>query len=177
MNVEGEIVFSAQVRQRLGLLLGKWLAKRLKRFCCYHPRGNAGTKILGQKGSQRLIFPRLNVARAPIIHQDKAEDVIHRAFDRDRFAERIAGSDQECHFQFVIEAFSRAENRYRRIGRFDLTLRSVHVRSADDNRAGDRKSTRLNSSHTVISYAVFCLKKKIRPLRASDYDKTLSELS
>src|SRR5438034_7249854 len=25
--------------------------------------------------------------------------------------------------------------------------------------AGDRKSTRLNSSHTVISYAVFCLKK------------------
>src|SRR5438132_3998591 len=28
------------------------------------------------------------------------------------------------------------------------------------NRGLDRKSTRLNSSHTVISYAVFCLKKK-----------------
>ena len=28
---------------------------------------------------------------------------------------------------------------------------------------GDRKSTRLNSSHVVISYAVFCLKKKIQP--------------
>src|SRR5260221_7479577 len=27
-------------------------------------------------------------------------------------------------------------------------------------RSRDRKSTRLNSSHTVISYAVFCLKKK-----------------
>src|SRR6478736_9645443 len=27
-------------------------------------------------------------------------------------------------------------------------------------RAGDRKSTRLNSSHSQISYAVFCLKKK-----------------
>src|SRR5688572_32046677 len=27
---------------------------------------------------------------------------------------------------------------------------------------GDRKSTRLNSSHSQISYAVFCLKKKIR---------------
>src|SRR5256885_8135091 len=27
-------------------------------------------------------------------------------------------------------------------------------------RTGDRKSTRLNSSHLVISYAVFCLKKK-----------------
>src|SRR5260221_10906510 len=29
-------------------------------------------------------------------------------------------------------------------------------------RLRDRKSTRLNSSHTVISYAVFCLKKKNR---------------
>ena len=28
------------------------------------------------------------------------------------------------------------------------------------NRQGDRKSTRLNSSHALISYAVFCLKKK-----------------
>src|SRR5690625_6279923 len=27
----------------------------------------------------------------------------------------------------------------------------------------DRKSTRLNSSHVAISYAVFCLKKKTRP--------------
>src|SRR5438105_10345454 len=33
--------------------------------------------------------------------------------------------------------------------------------------AGDRKSTRLNSSHEWSSYAVFCLKKKITPeLRA-----------
>src|SRR5438034_5927312 len=32
----------------------------------------------------------------------------------------------------------------------------------------DRKSTRLNSSHTVISYAVFCLKKKKK--KRLDYD-------
>ena len=31
---------------------------------------------------------------------------------------------------------------------------------AADDPLTDRKSTRLNSSHTVISYAVFCLKKK-----------------
>src|SRR5690606_42059444 len=31
---------------------------------------------------------------------------------------------------------------------------------------GDRKSTRLNSSHVKISYAVFCLKKKNDPLLA-----------
>src|SRR5256885_4985035 len=33
----------------------------------------------------------------------------------------------------------------------------IYVTGADP---GDRKSTRLNSSHLVISYAVFCLKKK-----------------
>src|SRR5947207_8744742 len=31
--------------------------------------------------------------------------------------------------------------------------------------SSDRKSTRLNSSHTVISYAVFCLKKKKKKTR------------
>src|SRR2546422_6588729 len=38
-----------------------------------------------------------------------------------------------------------------------------HVGSTRDDRRkidGDRKSTRLNSSHGYISYAVFCLKKK-----------------
>src|SRR5256885_6806015 len=36
---------------------------------------------------------------------------------------------------------------------------------ADDDRPElDRKSTRLNSSHLVISYAVFCLKKKKHPI-------------
>src|SRR5438132_4144256 len=35
-----------------------------------------------------------------------------------------------------------------------------HRRAPGARAAIDRKSTRLNSSHTVISYAVFCLKKK-----------------
>src|SRR5690242_21053387 len=39
------------------------------------------------------------------------------------------------------------------------TAVSRQVRQADFE-AGDRKSTRLNSSHMSISYAVFCLKKK-----------------
>src|SRR5256885_8521537 len=36
---------------------------------------------------------------------------------------------------------------------------------------GDRKSTRLNSSHLVISYAVFCLKKKKQPVVACAADR------
>src|SRR5690554_7586240 len=34
---------------------------------------------------------------------------------------------------------------------------------------GDRKSTRLNSSHVRISYAVFCLKKKNREIPSSTF--------
>src|SRR2546426_8169041 len=34
---------------------------------------------------------------------------------------------------------------------------------------GDRKSTRLNSSHLVISYAVFCLKKKKESLERANF--------
>src|SRR5260221_13954823 len=43
-----------------------------------------------------------------------------------------------------------------------LTVNEARPREERSGRASltDRKSTRLNSSHTVISYAVFCLKKK-----------------
>src|SRR5438034_6231342 len=51
--------------------------------------------------------------------------------------------------------------------RRELPLHLILICSGTHNQAAledtlDRKSTRLNSSHTVISYAVFCLKKKIQ---------------
>src|SRR3712207_7276890 len=58
--------------------------------------------------------------------------------DAGRQGERPAGPD---HRGGPVRARHRAEHRVRR---------------------GDRKSTRLNSSHANISYAVFCLKKKNR---------------
>src|SRR5256885_3673066 len=48
--------------------------------------------------------------------------------------------------------------------------------SNDSNRHGDRKSTRLNSSHLVISYAVFCLKKKKSTLHLNSLAITLQPL-
>src|SRR2546426_1921858 len=53
--------------------------------------------------------------------------------------------------------------------RLEVQIQQDHLRMVVDVAAGegdpagsepDRKSTRLNSSHLVISYAVFCLKKK-----------------
>src|SRR5947207_6987725 len=50
-------------------------------------------------------------------------------------------------------------------GRVDDQGRRDRYARAPGHRPGDRKSTRLNSSHTVISYAVFCLKKKKKTIK------------
>src|SRR3712207_7477889 len=42
----------------------------------------------------------------------------------------------------------------------EVELATIHARSSRLGGLSDRKSTRLNSSHANISYAVFCLKKK-----------------
>src|SRR5256885_4820831 len=70
-------------------------------------------------------------------------------------------------------------------GRFlpwgDPAAKKTHVRTCIhtvsggiDSKNADRKSTRLNSSHLVISYAVFCLKKKttVRPRHGRHDDST-----
>src|SRR5438067_6151592 len=46
-----------------------------------------------------------------------------------------------------------------------------------DTRCADRKSTRLNSSHVSISYAVFCLKKKKKKIFNTNYSPTISYLT
>src|SRR3712207_8297508 len=52
-------------------------------------------------------------------------------------------------------------DRRRSLHRAGGGVRSLRARAAGDQYGGgDRKSTRLNSSHANISYAVFCLKKK-----------------
>src|SRR5207248_9400342 len=65
---------------------------------------------------------------------------------------------------FVHERDARRQNRVRRV-LAQLGARRIHQHdgrpSARERRVElDRKSTRLNSSHRTISYAVFCLKKK-----------------
>src|SRR2546430_8630834 len=53
-----------------------------------------------------------------------------------------------------------------------LVLSARHYGGREDCRdwrSGDRKSTRLNSSHSQISYAVFCLKKKKKSRKSGMY--------
>src|SRR5258708_27354753 len=57
--------------------------------------------------------------------------------------------------------------RHRRRAVIHRRVSHIHSRELADHglklEDGDRKSTRLNSSHQIISYAVFCLKKKNFP--------------
>src|SRR2546422_6580829 len=63
----------------------------------------------------------------------------------------------------------------RSIGHFMTSSRS-RVRASHEvaDRSRDRKSTRLNSSHGYISYAVFCLKKKKQIQAKQAYEKSRS---
>src|SRR5690625_6312125 len=56
------------------------------------------------------------------------------------------------------------KDKYRGLQRIGTNPAATAQAQAAANSAptGDRKSTRLNSSHVAISYAVFCLKKKIK---------------
>src|SRR5258708_22407689 len=70
----------------------------------------------------------------------------------------------------VVRAFNRGATAEEIVQKYDnLRLPDVYqvigyyLKHADE----DRKSTRLNSSHQIISYAVFCLKKKQCPLIAT----------
>src|SRR2546426_9352002 len=58
-----------------------------------------------------------------------------------------------------VEVFDEQEA----VGRFQMMNKTPEIFVATGDRS-DRKSTRLNSSHLVISYAVFCLKKKKKTL-------------
>src|SRR2546430_6769068 len=73
----------------------------------------------------------VDVATAPY------RDVISEQLERDDFQQRREQLRRGRNFDDVIGGFAREM----------ISL-------------GDRKSTRLNSSHSQISYAVFCLKKK-----------------
>src|SRR5699024_1986329 len=68
----------------------------------------------------------------------------------------------------LVEARDESQRYQQRI-ESELQERLSEVKSQEDR---DRKSTRLNSSHVSISYAVFCLKKKRKIRKKTNYRKS-----
>src|SRR5947207_3676107 len=77
----------------------------------------------------------------------------------------------------LFRSMSASPDRLRWIQRVTgSTVTSISGRSDKKSKSPlsrDRKSTRLNSSHTVISYAVFCLKKKKKETQHQQTDDTI----
>src|SRR2546430_11741768 len=67
-----------------------------------------------------------------------------------------------------------AQSRPKRLATSTSSTRAALARVLCASPSGriDRKSTRLNSSHSQISYAVFCLKKKKKRTRIQHQDKS-----
>src|SRR3712207_6854361 len=108
----------------------------------------------------------MNIAEQPLLHSiqqgdERAFEALYREFYNFlcRFACTLLNDDilaEEVVDDVMIRLWDR------RMELKDISLKGYLLRSVRD-----RKSTRLNSSHANISYAVFCLKKKntVTPLR------------
>src|SRR5438105_7784684 len=70
---------------------------------------------------------------------------------------------------FVQRDAGRYTTDFRKAGRASKILVD-YLRNNRTNTSIDRKSTRLNSSHEWISYAVFCLKKKKKEIHKIELD-------
>src|SRR5437870_9762132 len=102
--------------------------------------------------------------RATKINSAVAGNVdIAQSFHEERFALAATCGATIQHLKCVacVEAGLRARMRSPMHGRFIVSGQAPQNCWAGTVSASDRKSTRLNSSHVAISYAVFCLKKKI----------------
>src|ERR1051325_8744550 len=108
-------------------------AEGLEGFGGHDPRRDGRGKALGQEWAERLVLPRLDVARGPVVDDAVAEDVCARVGDRDRYAEVVAWTDERADLHLVIEAARRRERR-RRPFADDLPARPPNRRAADDDR-------------------------------------------
>src|SRR3712207_6881302 len=75
---------------------------------------------------------------------------------------RSLGSMEDRSLAFQLKAGESVPQGIKRIAR-DQIDKALEGLTGRTGAGSDRKSTRLNSSHANISYAVFCLKKKSRP--------------
>src|SRR5687768_17768242 len=81
-----------------------------------------------------------------------------RSSDLSPLQQRNANGLEKIRIRAIdLSSWLRTWRRQRSIGKDEVSGSSVA--------AEDRKSTRLNSSHGYISYAVFCLKKKIKKIK------------
>src|SRR5947207_6270478 len=116
---------------------------------------------------QQLVGDAKREAMAEVreIEQAAREEGERRARKIVTIAIQRVASEQTSESTVSVFTLPSDDMKGRIIGREGRNIRAFEAHTGvnliiDDTPEADRKSTRLNSSHTVISYAVFCLKKK-----------------
>ena len=103
-----------QIRQGCGIALrSAWLSdpERRQGLRRDDPGRDGAGEVLGQERTERLVFPRLDVACRPIVQQAVARNVFGGLGDGDRFTESVARTDPDPKFQLVVEPLTGAEAR------------------------------------------------------------------
>src|SRR5438270_3220786 len=97
----------------------------------------------------------------------------HTRFDCD-WSSDVCSSDLKCGSTLVVTPTGLELAGVMPAGTEPL-VEPVGEDPAPMRRRRDRKSTRLNSSHSQISYAVFCLKKKKKKKKISDKHREITD--
>src|SRR5207302_5648357 len=107
-----------------------------------------------------------------LVHHEVRRLELHPAL-RERVLDALVLSDRPIEHDALVGvargALQRDPAQADRLGGDQDALRVHAVQDVVEAAALDRKSTRLNSSHVKISYAVFCLKKK-KKIKTIQYD-------
>ena len=101
-----------------------------------HPRADRGRERLAEERAERLVLPRLDVARAPVVDEHDAEDVVAERRSAHRLAQRAADPDDEPELELDVETPARPVARGVVLRRLRLAGRANDRRPADDDRAG-----------------------------------------
>ena len=88
-----------------------------------------------------------------LMFRQNGEQIIPKRLNIDKFHLKLAIDLIECYKKAANERYGELE---RRLSEMEGDNTDYKIKRG----LADRKSTRLNSSHQIISYAVFCLKKK-----------------
>src|SRR5438552_2162029 len=111
-----------------------WRAIRLQRFPGDNPCRDRGSKVLGEKWTEWLILPRLDVTRRPVVDETNSEEMLFGILEWHRLPQFRPTTNVKANFGFVIEHLCRPEGWCGRTAGHALPFWPRDISAADNNR-------------------------------------------
>src|SRR5258707_984101 len=102
-------------------------AERLQRLTGDDPWANRGRERLRLKRPERHIFPLLDIPRAPVVQQQKAEDHALRLLLAEHLAHWRRRADHDGDFELEVEPLAWPKTRQLHRWRFELAARAADL--------------------------------------------------